>query len=192
MVDKTATNLIGLQKPLLREFFPEIDECQTGTINLQLDHALDVRIPDIVTPPIAWQSGSNAGERFAFTKVELEFLKRRYQASIYVAEFSIHSFNYNLVEVVARPIEGISPGRECVLKAGLLRPAGQLKDNVSGEAKATPTGVRSTPDSRSDNTLSVVILGADPSVRRYAIASGWRGQLPGWVYPPLGERTPAC
>jgi hypothetical protein len=110
-----ATGLIGLQKPRLRSFLPEIDECQTGTINVQLNHALDVRIPDIVTPPIAWQAGSNADERFAFTRVEFEFLGRRYEAWIYGAEFSVHRFNYNLVEVVARPIAGISPGCECVL-----------------------------------------------------------------------------
>ena len=110
-----ATNLIGLQKPRLRDFFPVIDECQTGTINVQLNHALDVRMPDVVTPPIAWQAGSNAGERFAFTKIEFEFLQSRHEAWIYGAEFSYHRFNYNLVEVVARPIEGISPGRECVL-----------------------------------------------------------------------------
>jgi hypothetical protein len=110
-----ATNLIRLQKPRLRDFFPEIEECRTGTINVQLDHALDVRIPDIVTPPIAWQSGSDATERFAFTKIELEFLKCRYKAWIYGAEFSAHRFNYNVVEVVTRPIEGISPGRNCVL-----------------------------------------------------------------------------
>jgi hypothetical protein len=110
-----ATNLIEIQRPRLRDFFPAIDECQIGTINVQLNHALDVRIPDIVTPPIAWQAGSNAGERFAFTKIEFEFLSSRYDAWIYGAEFSVHRFNYNLVEVVARPIQGISPGRECVL-----------------------------------------------------------------------------
>ena len=110
-----ATNLIGLQKPRLRDFLPAIDECQVGTINVQLNHALDVRIPDVVTPPIAWQTGSNTGERFAFTKIEFEFLNHRYEAWIYGAEFSVHRFNYNLVEVVARPIEGISPGCECVL-----------------------------------------------------------------------------
>jgi hypothetical protein len=110
-----ATNLIRLQKPRLRDFFPEIDACQTGTINVQLDHALDVRIPDIVTPPIVWHSDSNIGERFAFTKIELEFFECRYKAWIYGAEFSPHRFNFNLVEVVARPIDGILPGRDCVL-----------------------------------------------------------------------------
>jgi hypothetical protein len=110
-----ATNLIEIQKPRLRDFLPAIDECQAGTINVQLNHALDVRIPDIVTLPIAWQAGSNAGERFAFTRVEFEFLERRYEAWIYGAEFSAHRFNYNLVEVVVRPSRRISPGCECVL-----------------------------------------------------------------------------
>jgi hypothetical protein len=104
-----------LQKPRLRDFLPAIDECRTGTINVQLDHALDIRIPDIVTPPIAWQSDSNADERFALTKIEFEFLQLRYKAWIISAEFSCHRFNYHLVEVITRPIEGISPGCECVL-----------------------------------------------------------------------------
>lgn len=112
---RAATNVIQLQKPLLRDCFPEIEECKTGTINIQLDHALDVRIPDVVTPPIAWQPGSNTGERFGFTRVELEVLQQRYQAWIYGAEFSPHRFNYMLVEVVARPIEGIAPGLPCTL-----------------------------------------------------------------------------
>lgn len=110
-----ASNLIRLQKPLLRNSFVEIDDCQTGTINVQLEHALDVRIPDIVTPPITWQPGSNIGERFGFTKIEFEFLKRRHCAWIYGSEFSPHRFNYMLVEVLARPIEGISPGLPCTV-----------------------------------------------------------------------------
>lgn len=110
-----ATNLIRRQAPLLRSFFPEIDDCRIGTINIQLDHALDVRMPDIVTPPIAWEPLSNAGERFGFTRIEFEFLELRHQAWIYGAEFSSHRFNYMLVEVVARPIDGIAPGLPCTL-----------------------------------------------------------------------------
>ena len=112
---KAAANLIELQKPHLRGAFPEIDGCQTGTINVQLDHALDVRIPDIVTPPLAWQPHLNAGERFGFTEVELEFQGSRHQAWIYGAEFSPHRFNYMLVELVARPIMGIAPGLPCTV-----------------------------------------------------------------------------
>jgi hypothetical protein len=112
---KAAANLIELQKPYLRGAFPEIDGCHVGTINVQLDHALDVRIPDVVTPPLAWQPNLNSGERFGFTAVELEFLGSRYQAWIYGAEFSPHRFNYMLVELVARPITGIAPGLPCTL-----------------------------------------------------------------------------
>ena len=110
-----ATRLIELQKPHLRNFFPAIDDCRIGTINVQLDHALDVRIPDIVTPPIAWQSSSDVGERFGFTKVELEFLNQRHAVWIYGAEHSSHRFNYMLVEVLAHPLEGIAPGLPCTL-----------------------------------------------------------------------------
>jgi hypothetical protein len=113
-----ATNLIELQKPLLRNFFPEIDNCKIGTINIQLENALDVRIPDVVTPPITWQSGSDLGERFGFTEVEFEVLNERHRAWIYGAEFSAHRFNYMLVEVVAHPIDGIAPGLPCALHLG--------------------------------------------------------------------------
>jgi hypothetical protein len=112
---KAAANLVERQRPCLREFFPQIDDCRIGTINVQLDHALDVRMPDIVTPPIAWQPGSNAGERFGFTKIGLELLNGRQEAWIYTAEYSAHRFNYMLVEVLARPIEGIVPGLSCIL-----------------------------------------------------------------------------
>jgi hypothetical protein len=110
-----ATNLIQLQRPLLRNCFPEIDNCKAGTINIQLEHPLDVRIPDIVTPPIAWQPGSNLGERFGFTKIQFEILQRRHEAWIYGAEFSSHRFNYMLVEVLARPIDEIALGLPCTL-----------------------------------------------------------------------------
>jgi hypothetical protein len=95
-----ATNTIALQKPFIRPFFPQIDICHIGTINLALDLALDVRIPDIVTPPIAW-GNSGGDERFGITKVELEVLQQRHEAWIYVAEFSPHRLNYKLAEVLA-------------------------------------------------------------------------------------------
>ena len=110
-----AGRLLGIQKPFIVKFFAQIDGCRIGTINVQLDHALDVRIPDIVTPPIAWQTNSTAGERFGFTKVELEFLQKRHSAWIYTAEFSAHRFNYMLVELLAAPIEGIASGLACTL-----------------------------------------------------------------------------
>jgi hypothetical protein len=110
-----ASRLIPLQKPLLREFLPDIEICKIGTINVQLDHALDIRIPDIVTPPIQWEPNSSAGERFGFTSVKLELLEKQHQAWIYGAEFSSHRFNYTVVEVLARPIPGLAIGLPCRL-----------------------------------------------------------------------------
>jgi hypothetical protein len=89
-----AAKLIQLQKPLLRDFFPDIEDCKIGTINVQLDHALDIRIPDIVTPPLQWEAHSNLGERFGFTSVKLELFEKLHDAWIYGAEFSSHRFNY--------------------------------------------------------------------------------------------------
>lgn len=110
-----ATNAIELQKPLLRNYFPEIDACKIGTINVQLEHALDVRIPDIVTPPLVWQPGSNMGERFGLTRIKLEILAQRHEAWIYGAEYSSHRFNFMRVEILSRPIEAIAPDVPCVL-----------------------------------------------------------------------------
>lgn len=110
-----AANLIQLQKPLLRDFFPDIEICKIGTINVQLDHALDIRIPDIVTPPLQWEPNSSAGERFGLTSVKLELRAKQHQAWIYGAEFSSHRFNYTIVELLAPPIAGLAIGLPCTL-----------------------------------------------------------------------------
>jgi hypothetical protein len=110
-----AARLIQLQKPLLRDFLPGIEDCKIGTINVQLDHALDIRIPDIVTPPLQWEPQSSAGERFGFTSVKLELSERLYDAWIYGAEFSSHRFNYTVVELLARPIDGVATGLSCTV-----------------------------------------------------------------------------
>lgn len=110
-----AARLIELQKPLLRDFLPGIEDCRIGTINVQLDHALDIRIPDIVTPPLQWEPQSNAGERFGFTCVKLELFDKLHDAWIYGAEFSSHRFNYTVVELLARPIDGVATGLPCTV-----------------------------------------------------------------------------
>jgi hypothetical protein len=110
-----AARLLQLQKPLLRDFFPGIEDCKIGTINVQLNHALDIRIPDIVTPPLQWEPSSNVGERFGFTSVKLELFEKQHDAWIYGAEFSSHRFNYTVVELLARPINGIAAGLPCTL-----------------------------------------------------------------------------
>jgi hypothetical protein len=115
-----ATNAIERQRPKLRKYFPQIDECHPGTINVYLETLLDVRIPDIVTPPIAWQP--RAAERFGITKIELEILQQRHEAWLYVAELSPHRFNYTMVEILARPINGVAPDLPCTLHVDRVRP----------------------------------------------------------------------
>ncbi len=110
-----AARLIQLQKPLLRGFLPDIEDCKIGTINVQLDHALDIRIPDIVTPPLQWEPHSALGERFGFTSVKLELFEQLHDAWIYGAEFSSHRFNYTVVELLSRPIPGVATGLPCTL-----------------------------------------------------------------------------
>ena len=110
-----ASRLIELQKPLLRGFLPDIEDCKTGTINVQLDHALDIRIPDIVTPPLQWEPHSHVSERFGFTSVKLELFETLHEAWIYGAEYSSHRFNYTIVELLARPITGLASGLPCTL-----------------------------------------------------------------------------
>jgi len=110
-----AAGIIPLQSPLLRDFLPDIENCKIGTINVQLDHALDVRIPDIVTPPLRWQPNSELRERFGLTKVKLELFEKLHEAWIYGAEFSSHRFNYTIVELLARPIDGVAAGLPCTL-----------------------------------------------------------------------------
>lgn len=110
-----AATLIALQRPLLRDFIPEIDSYKIGTLNVQLDNALDIRIPDIVTPPLQWEPNSSIGERFGFTRVKLELLEQSHEAWVYGAEYSAHRFNYTVVELLARPINGIATGLPCTL-----------------------------------------------------------------------------
>ena len=110
-----ADNLLHRQKPLLRGFLPEIENCKIGTINVQFDHALDIKIPDIVTPPLQWDSNSSVGERFGFTNVKLELGEKTHEAWVYGAEFSPHRFNYTVVELLALPIDGLAAGQRCTL-----------------------------------------------------------------------------
>jgi hypothetical protein len=60
-----------MQAPLLKLHFPEISTCYPGTINFVLEIALQVRLPDTMTPPLAWHPSNPKGERFGITKIGL-------------------------------------------------------------------------------------------------------------------------
>jgi hypothetical protein len=111
-----ASKAISLQKPLLRKYFSEIDKCHDGTINVLLGNALQVSLPDIVTPPIAWDPANpHADERFGITEIELEIWDTPNRAWLYTAERSSHRFNNMIAEVIAEPINGIVAGLDCAI-----------------------------------------------------------------------------
>ncbi len=53
-MEKPTNGTIFRQRPLVVKYFSEIENCYNGTINLQLNVPLQVRLPDIVTPPFRW------------------------------------------------------------------------------------------------------------------------------------------
>ena len=114
-----ANGTIIRQRPLIAQYFPEIIGCYNGTINLPLEHPLQIRLPQIVTPPLQWQP--NFDERFRITEIELEIKDKRYRAWIYTAEHSPHRFNNMVAEVLAERIEGIAEGLECAIHIQRVR-----------------------------------------------------------------------
>jgi hypothetical protein len=107
---------IVLQKPLIRPYFPEITKCHDGTINLLLDDPLQVRLPDIVTPPLDWNSVEFPdGERFGFTEVEFEVSGVSHRAWLYSPEHSPHRFNGRIAEVLTEKLDGIALGVRCAI-----------------------------------------------------------------------------
>ena len=117
-----ASGTIFRQKPLVAKYFPEIEGCFNGTINLQLEWPLQVRLPDIVTPPLHWDPASPDGQRFGITEIELELKDKRYRAWIYTAEHSPHRFNNMIAEVLTERIDGIAKGLNCAIHVQRFRP----------------------------------------------------------------------
>jgi hypothetical protein len=112
-----APGTVVLQKPLIRRYFPEIMGCHDGTINLLLDSPLQVRLPDIVTPPLDWNSVEFPdGERFGFTEVEFELGEVSHRAWLYLPEYSPHRFNSRIAEVMTQKLDGIALGVRCAIR----------------------------------------------------------------------------
>jgi hypothetical protein len=107
---------IERQKPLIQPYFPEIMTCHNGTINLLLDCPLQVRLPDIVTPPLDWHSAAFPdGEKFGITEIELGFGGKSYKAWLYTAEHSPHRFNNKIAEVLTGKLDGVALGIRCAI-----------------------------------------------------------------------------
>src|SRR5262245_32833264 len=89
-----ASHTVRKQAPLLKPYFPEIDNCKHATINFSLPFPVQVRLPDRVTPPLLWDDDDPAGERFGLTKIGLTPPDgSRHDAWIYTPERSPHRFN---------------------------------------------------------------------------------------------------
>ncbi len=108
-----AKDTLERQMPYFVEICPEMGACRTASINLQLDHALRIENPDFTTPRIPW--GGLPGERFSFLKIALEgpLGGSRHPAWIYIPHDSPHFYNLFQIEVITKPIDGISYGTAC-------------------------------------------------------------------------------
>lgn len=111
-----ASKAIPLQKAHVRPYFSEIDKCHDATINVYLENPLQVRLPDIVTPPLAWYPGHpNHDEKFGITEIELELNGNLYEAWLYTAEGSDRRFNDRMAEVIGEHIPGLAAGLNCAI-----------------------------------------------------------------------------
>lgn len=102
-----ANGTLYRQLPLISVSFPEVAECHPGTINLQLETTLHVRVPDHRTRPIAWTPSGRTREVFDLVRVELELAVtgRCFPAWLYVAHASPHRGTPTIHELIARPID---------------------------------------------------------------------------------------
>ena len=100
----------------MKTYFPKIEGCYAGTINVLLDYPVEIRLPDIVTPPLPW-SANGTTERFGITEIQfvLEGVERTYPAWVYTAECSPHLLKTGMLELLAEKIDGIQAGRKCFL-----------------------------------------------------------------------------
>jgi hypothetical protein len=111
-----ANQTIAAQLPKIIQFFPEVRDCHSGSINLELDEPLQVNNPDFTTPPIHWHPAAEP-EQFSFPRVKLEhpWGGTHYKAWLYIAHFSPHRPNLFFVEVIAARIADLAYGDQCRL-----------------------------------------------------------------------------
>jgi hypothetical protein len=97
-----ATSNLKLQIPLITKEFPEIANVHHGTINLELDRALVVAIPDHRTGLIDWHEAHSPGEVFDLLRIRLEAPEgaAAVQAWIYIAHHSDHRKNPRMHEII--------------------------------------------------------------------------------------------
>jgi hypothetical protein len=83
---------------------------------------LQVRFPDIVTPPLRWNPDNpDFDERFGITEIKLELKNKIYRAWVYTAEHSPHRFNNMIAEILTERIDGIAMDSKCAIHVDRLR-----------------------------------------------------------------------
>lgn len=91
-----AKKAFPMQLPFLKEFVPEIEDYEPGTINILLECPLVMPTPDIKTPPIQWDTRQDPPipkEIFEFVRIKFEILGKDnlpVDSLIYIAYNSPH------------------------------------------------------------------------------------------------------
>lgn len=101
-----ASETIALQKPFLLKWFPQIEQCHIGTINLRLNAGLVITKPDITTQPFQWSVGWSEyipPESFCFTRFEFDVSSGASGVTgwVYEASWSVHRSDVTMIEFVA-------------------------------------------------------------------------------------------
>jgi hypothetical protein len=122
IIEGTTTNGLGIaiqtvkaQMPHFLKEFPEIGACRIGTINVELEHPLDIREVDHATGPIMWEP--DFSEKFSFLRVYFECPvgAKPVQAWLYIAHRSPHFTKPHYVEVLTEDLGEIERGTRCRL-----------------------------------------------------------------------------
>lgn len=103
-----ANETLSRQLPLISKYFPEVNSCYRGTINLEVECPLIVTTPDYRTEPLAWTPSGKTTEVFDLLRIELELQTdqktRRVPAWLYIAHSSPHRRTPTIHEVIAKPL----------------------------------------------------------------------------------------
>lgn len=100
-----SRNTLREQMPFFKDCFPEVADCQHGTLNIRLEKPLIILHPDFTTDPVPWHPAlriSKKGEVFQFTRARLAVGSHEpVPVWIYRAQFSPYRDDPYLVEILA-------------------------------------------------------------------------------------------
>jgi len=99
--------------PFFAKEFPEVKDCHTASINLDLERLLHIWNPDHTTTRIQWEDPP--GEIFSFLRIRLEcpLNSELQQAWLYLAHNSIHYHRLFEAEVLSKWIVNVQYGMLC-------------------------------------------------------------------------------